>query len=204
MIVLGEKKIMSQVRNKYYLVAATLLDVTDCVVAGKRKLEDGRTALLIGYGKKKKPTKPEIGQFKELGYVPSVVRQVIVEPELYEKLKIGDSPYEFVEAGIKVDVFGKSKGKGFAGVIKRWGFSGGPKTHGQSDRHRAIGAIGAQTPGRVFKGKKMAGRHGNKNITVKNLEVLEVFENNNRKYILLKGAVPGPYGAIVGIKLAKR
>ena len=194
---------MTQFRNKYYLDAATLIDVTDCVVAGKVELPDGRKVLLVGFGKKKKPTKPEIGQFKELGFVPNFVEQVVVDDEAFDKISIGDKLFSYLETGEKVDVFGKSKGKGFTGVVKRWGFSGGPKTHGQSDRHRAIGAIGAQTPGRVFKGKKMAGRHGNKRVTVKNLKILDIFENNNRTYVLLKGAVPGPYGAVVGIRLTK-
>ena len=94
-----------------------------------------------------------------------------------------------IEAGQKVTVKGVSKGKGFAGVVKRYSFAGGPKTHGQSDRHRAPGSIGQGTfPGRVWRGQKMPGRMGGENVTVKNLEVVAIKEGNN---LFLKGAVPG-------------
>lgn len=96
-----------------------------------------------------------------------------------------------LEAGDLVKVTGTSKGKGFAGVVKRWGFAGGPRTHGQSDRERAPGSIGqSTTPGRVYKGKKMAGRMGQETATLKNLEILEVLENS----LLIKGLVPGVKG----------
>ena len=94
------------------------------------------------------------------------------------------------EIGDKLIIVGKSKGKGFAGVVKRWGFHGGPKTHGQSDRHRAPGAIGAGTdPGRVWKGQRMAGRMGQKKVTVKNLKIVDI--DNDKKIIKVAGSVPG-------------
>jgi large subunit ribosomal protein L3 len=100
-----------------------------------------------------------------------------------------------------VDVSGNSKGRGFAGVVKRHGFRGGPKTHGQSDRHRAPGSIGAgTTPGRVWKGQKMAGRMGGKRITVQNLEVVEVIADRN--LILVKGSVPGARNTLLQIRRA--
>lgn len=101
-----------------------------------------------------------------------------------------------LEAGDLVKVTGVSKGKGFAGVVKRWGFAGGPRTHGQSDRERAPGSIGqTTTPGRVYKGKKMAGRMGGGTVTLKNLEILEALE----KSLLIKGLVPGGKGTKLSI-----
>ncbi len=192
---------MTQVLNKYNIVPVTVLDVTTCVVAGRVELENGRKALLIGYGKEKKPTKPELGKYKELGYVPKKVIQVTVEPEKFETYKIGDKLENIVDKGLKVDVTGISKGKGFQGGVKRWGMKGGPKTHGQSDRHRAVGSIGTQTPGRVLKGKRMPGRMGNEKVTVKNLEVIETIESEGRTLLVLKGSVPGPNGNLVVVKL---
>jgi large subunit ribosomal protein L3 len=101
--------------------------------------------------------------------------------------------------GERVDVVGTSKGKGFAGVMKRHNFRGGPKTHGQSDRWRAPGSIGSgTTPGRVMKGMKMAGHMGNERVTVQNLEVIRV--DPDRNLIALRGAIPGPNGGLIMIK----
>ena len=103
---------------------------------------------------------------------------------------------DFLKPGDKVEISGLSKGKGFAGVIKRWGFHGGPKTHGQSDRHRAPGSIGSgTTPGRVYKGKKMAGHMGNVKSSAKNLEVVGIDKEKN--LLTIKGAVPGATGGLV-------
>lgn len=105
--------------------------------------------------------------------------------------------------GDRVDVSGTSKGKGFAGAVKRWHFSGGPKTHGQSDRQRATGSVGAgTTPGKVFKGKKMPGQMGNVRKTVQNLEIALVDEERN--LIGIKGSVPGSKGRLVMIKEARK
>ena len=114
--------------------------------------------------------------FKENG---TVVPVTILSMDEIKELKVGD----------KIRITGISKGKGFAGVMKRWGFHGGPKTHGQSDRSRAPGSIGTQEMARVWKGKKMAGRMGTATVTVKGLEVMEVDEQT--KMIKAKGAVPG-------------
>ena len=108
---------------------------------------------------------------------------------------------ELFTTGQKIDVSGTSKGRGFAGVVKRHHFRGGPKTHGQSDRHRAPGSIGAgTTPGRVWKGQKMAGRMGGERVTVQNLEVVEVVADKN--LILIKGSVPGARNGLVYIRRA--
>ncbi len=114
--------------------------------------------------------------FKEDG---TVVPVTILSMDEIEELKVGD----------KIKITGTSKGKGFAGVMKRWGFSGGPKTHGQSDRARAPGSIGTQKMARVWKGKKMAGRTGTATVTVKGLKVIEI--DSEKKLVKVKGAVPG-------------
>ena len=128
--------------------------------------------------------------FEEDGTVIPVTR-VIVE-----------TGYDELQKGAVVDVIGTSKGKGFAGGVKRWGFAGGPRTHGQSDRERAIGSIGGGTfPGRVFKGKKMAGHFGSARITVKNLQVIRA--DPERNVLLIKGAVPGARNGLLRIRTAK-
>ena len=126
--------------------------------------------------------------------------EVKTRPALEEGATIDVSIFE---AGEKVDVIGKSKGKGFAGVVKRYHFAGGPKTHGQSDRHRAPGSVGAgTTPGRVTKGFKMAGHMGNERVTSQNLTVMET--DPERNLLLLSGAVPGPQNGLVLIKKRTR
>jgi large subunit ribosomal protein L3 len=116
------------------------------------------------------------------------------ELKVGDKVKVGDVFSE----GDKVKITGKSKGSGFAGVIKRWGFSGGPRTHGQSDRERAPGSIGQGTdPGRVWKGKKMPGRMGSQTTTIKNLQVFKIDEENNE--IWVKGVLPGKRGGLLKI-----
>jgi large subunit ribosomal protein L3 len=122
-----------------------------------------------------------------------------------EPVEVGGEPLtvEVFSEGDRVDVVGKSKGRGFAGVVKRHGFAGGPKTHGQSDRHRAPGSIGAtSTPGRVFKGKRMPGRMGNETVTSQNLLVSRIDPENN--LIAVRGSVPGPKNGIVVIKEARK
>jgi len=188
---LAKKQYMTQLFDEETreVIPCTILDLDGCVVAGfKTEEKDGYTAVMLGIGKKRKPTKPEIGKFKSLGYVPSKIREFRVNStegyEIGKKLDLSD-----LESGTAIKVRGISKGKGFAGVVKRWNFAGGPKTHGQSDRHRAPGSIGAgTTPGRVLKGKKMAGRMGNEKVMMKSKIVLVDMENG---YIVVKGSVPG-------------
>jgi len=196
--IIGLKKNMSQIfKEDGNVVPVTFVDVADIVVAHKKTVEkDGYSATVIGLGKKKNPSKAEVGKFKELGFVPMYA----VEVELDEELNIGDkvnvSMFETIK---KVNVTGITKGKGFQGVVKRWGFKGGPRTHGQSDRQRHPGSIGMRTtPGRVFKGKKMAGRMGGDTKTVKNLRVVEIDQEHG--LIALKGAVPGNKDSLVIIE----
>ncbi len=193
---LGIKKEMTQVYNdKGEAIPVTLVDLDTLVIANK--FED---KVVLGIGSTKKPSKSLIGVFKDLGYVPRKYIEVKIEDT--KEIQCGEEVnFDKVFNGVKkVNVSALTKGKGFAGVIRRWNFAGGPKTHGQSDRHRSPGSIGAgTTPGRVLKGKKMGGRMGGRNVTVKNLEVVEVDVEN--KLLVLKGAIPGSKNSIITILL---
>lgn len=168
----------------------TLIDIDNVKIVGKKNIEkDGYFAVILGLGKKKNTTKSERVKYKKIGFVPAKVVEFRIEEEPKD-IKIGQDWFPEFEEGSKVNVRGRSKGKGFAGVVKRWGFKGGPKTHGQSDRWRSAGSIGAGTsPGRVFKGKKMPGRMGDKNLTVENLRVIRLMKEEG--IIAIRGAVPG-------------
>lgn len=176
------------------LEAATICQAAPCYVVGKRlKNRDGYSAVQLAAGTKKRANKPLQGQLKgaKLDFVPAVIKEVDWEKNEKKMPEIGDeiTVDQVLETGREVDVIGKSKGRGFTGVVKRWGFRTQPRTHGQKQRWRAPGAIGAQTPGKVIKGKKMPGHHGNEQVTIKNLEILDV--NAKKNQILVKGAVPG-------------
>ena len=159
----------------------------------------------LGFGQKKKVKKTENAYVKICGFAPRVVKEVsIVKPQdesiSSQKYTLGDKlTVSIFETGDEVRVTGITKGKGFAGVVKRWGFAGGPKTHGQSDRHRAPGSIGqATTPGRVYKGKKMAGHMGVNKLTIGGLEIVEV--NPDKNLLLVKGSVPGAKNGLLIIE----
>jgi large subunit ribosomal protein L3 len=197
---LGKKIEMTQVfTDDGRVLPVTVLDVNDVKVIGTRtEGKDGYNAVILGFGKKRKPTKSEQGKYKKIGYVPFFIAEFRVDSlegyEAGEDLKLGT-----FKEGSKVNISGITKGKGFQGVVKKYGFAGGPKTRGQSDRQRAPGSIGSgTTPGRVYKGKKMPGHMGNVSRTIKNLELVKIDADN--KYILVKGAVPGNKGSIVKIK----
>ncbi len=202
---LAEKQKMDQAYIGNARIPVTHIKVGPCVVTQvKDEQKNGYWAVQLGFGEKriKNVTKPLLGHLK--GAVkdkkaPRFLREV----RLSEKtdLKVGDEIKvgDIFKKGDLVAVTGKSKGKGFAGVVKRWHFAGGPRTHGQSDRLRAPGSIGqGTTPGRVYKGKKMAGRMGSATITIKNLAVVSVDEAKNE--IMLSGPVPGIPGGLLIIK----
>lgn len=184
------------------IIPVTILEAGPCkVYSVKTKDKDGYSSIQIGFGEKKekKVSKPQITVFKKLGLVPPVSLKEFrnFEPDQF---KIGDEiKVDIFQIGDKVKVSGKTKGKGFQGVVKRHGFSGvGGATHGQSDRMRAPGSIGASSyPSRVFKGQKMAGRKGFENVTTRNLKVVKVLVEKN--IIMVKGAVPGSINSIVAI-----
>lgn len=173
------------------------------VVEVRTQEKNGYSALTVALGQKKRANKQEVGQVKGAGITtaPRFLREIrITEETTVDQLpKVGESikAADVLQPGDIVDVIGTSKGKGFAGVVKRHNFKGGPRTHGQSDRERAPGSIGqTTTPGRVYKGKRMAGRMGSDRVTIKNLLVVDVTED----MVLLKGVVPGIPNSIITIK----
>ena len=181
----------------------TVLQIGPCVVTQRKTIEkEGYNAIQVGYGvqKEKRVNKPLRGHFKAGGATCfSHLREIRVEdPEAFE---LGQEiTSDIFSIGDKVHVSGLSKGRGFAGVMKRWGFSGGRKTHG-SRSHRVPGSIGCSaTPGRVKRGAKMPGRMGNQRITVKNLKVIDVRPEMN--VVLVRGAVPGGTNSLVEIAKA--
>lgn len=182
-------------------IPVTLVVADSNVIMGLKNSErDNYTAIKLGFGKTKKTTKALFGEAKaaKLDYIPEVLGEVRAENtegfELGTALKVED----VFKAGDIVDVTGTSKGKGFASGIKRYNFRGGPKTHGQSDRHRAPGSIGSgTTPGRVYKGKRMAGNMGRDTVTVKNLMVIDVDPTD--KTILISGLVPGILNGVIKV-----
>ncbi len=187
---IGIKKGMTRVFVDDKVVPVTVVDVSDCILSFIEP-----KGFELGLGEKKKPSKAMVGKYANAKRVPA--QTSYFKGDLDGEVEIGSEiKSEIFSSGDKVVVRGVSKGKGFAGVVKRHGFAGGPKTHGQSDRHRAPGSIGAgTTPGRVLKGKKMAGRMGQDTITMANREVVEVKDN----LILIKGPIPGSRGDLVAI-----
>ena len=166
----------------------------------KTSEKEGYNAVQIGLGNKKKANKAEEGLSKKAGIkqTPRFFKELRLEDVSEFKPGMEIVASEIFQPGDLVDVVGVSKGKGFAGGVKKHHFKGGPRTHGQSDRERAPGSIGqTTTPGRVYKGKRMAGRMGHETVTKKNLEVIEVKEDG---VILLKGLVPGPLKSLIIIK----
>ncbi len=202
---LGRKLGMSQVWDENgFFVPVTLLDVsTNVVTAVKTEDTDGYEAVQLGYGQidPTKVTKPLAGHFAKAGVTP---RRHLVEVRTADAAdyKPGQelTAEQFAE-GVQVDVTGTSKGKGFAGTIKRWGFKSYRRTHGSHKNERRPGSVGAcATPSRILKGKRMAGRMGHDTSTALNLTV--VSSDAESGIIAVKGAVPGPKGAIVLIRSA--
>jgi large subunit ribosomal protein L3 len=201
---LGQKVGMTRVFNEDgSAIPVTVLEVTPNRVSQVKTIEtDGYNAvqLLRGTKKASRVTKALAGHYAKAGVeAGSSCREVRIDPASYE---LGSTiEVDVFEAGQNVDVSGVSKGKGFAGVLKRWNFAGKDATHGNSINHRTPGSIGqCQTPGRVFKGKKMAGHMGSVNHTTQNLEIIRV--DAERNLLLVKGAVPGAKGSNIVVKPA--
>ncbi|MFI0447542.1 50S ribosomal protein L3 [Actinomadura sp. 6N118] len=201
--VLGEKLGMTQVfDDEGRIVPVTVVQAGPCVVTQLRSQEkDGYTAVQIGYGQidPRKVNKPRTGHFEKAGVTP---RRYLVELRADDttEYELGQEiTVEVFEAGQRIDVTGTSKGKGTAGVMKRHGFKGLSASHGTQRKHRSPGSIGGcATPGRVFKGLRMAGRHGNARTTVQNLTVHAI--DTEKNLLLIKGAVPGPNGGVVLVR----
>lgn len=184
----------------------TAVLVGPCTVVGKRTVEkDGYSALILGFGERseKHINRPEAGYFKKVGQKASrTTREFRLSPEEIAKYELGQvlKPSEYFTEGMKVDVTGIAKGRGFTGVIKRWGHAGtGTDGHGTHEVKRHGGSIGANmTPGRTLPNIKMAGQYGNKRVTKLNLKVARVMDDENM--LLLKGAIPGSRNSIVTVR----
>jgi large subunit ribosomal protein L3 len=183
------------------VVPLTVVELGPCrVLQVKTKEADGYKAvkLAFGQGKGKYNKKPTLGEAKKAKLKAAPEKIIEIQGDFGDDVKVGQEITldQVFSQGDRVKVTGTSKGRGFAGVIKRWGFHGGPQTHGQSDRLRAPGSIGQGTdPGRVHKGKKMPGHFGIDKVTVKNLTVFKVDKEKNQLY--LTGAVPGARGGFL-------
>jgi len=197
--IMGRKLEMTQIfREDGTVIPVTLVEATPCTVTAlKTEAKDGYNAVQLGYGeaKEKHVNKAQSGQWKDMGLFDGL-----------REFRIDDADLEVgavIEAGIfeegdRIDVIGTSKGRGFQGVVKRHGFKGQITSHGTKDQVRMPGSIGATGPQRVFKGVRMAGQMGNKRVTVKNLEIIEVRKDQN--ILAIKGAVPGARNGLLMIK----
>lgn len=180
-------------------VACTIIQAGPCVVTQvKTEDKDGYNAVQLGFGERKEKNTPAPlkGHFKKAKTTPK--RKLAEFVTFDQQVKLGDQiGVEIFAEGEFIDVAGKTKGKGFQGVVKRHGFAGvGEATHGQHNRGRAPGSIGAASfPGRVFKGMRMAGQTGNTKVTFENIEILKVIPEQS--LVVVKGSVPGPNGSIV-------
>jgi large subunit ribosomal protein L3 len=204
--ILGAKLGMTQVWDNNRVVPVTVVQAGPCVVTQIRNVEkDGYSAVQLGYGAvdPRKVNKPVSGHFAKSGAAP---RRHLVELRTTDanEYELGQEiTVEAFTPGSRVDVTGKTKGKGFAGVMKRHGFGGLRASHGVERKHRSPGSIGGcATPGRVFKGLRMAGRMGGARHTVQNLTVQAVDTENN--LLLVRGAIPGPKGALVLVRSAAK
>lgn len=205
---------VKQKTSQFFTADGKRIPVTP-IVAGpitavqvKTEAKEGYSAIKVAFGlrKIKNIKKAVVGQVKDLikdKVGPAYLREVKVTREEAEQIKVGEVFLikDVFREGEKINIRARAIGKGFQGVVKRHGFAGGPRTHGQSDRERAPGSIGqTTTPGRVYKGKRMAGRMGGGFVTVKNLEIVKIDPEKN--LILVKGLVPGKSGNLV--KLYKK
>ena len=194
---------MTQVfRDDGRVVPVTVVEAGPCMVTQiKTKETDGYEALQLGFGETKRLNKAEAGHLKNSQhsrYLREVQADDVSEFHVGQTLSV-----DIFEPGELLDVTARSKGRGFAGVMKRHGFKGGPRTHGQSDRARAPGSIGGgTTPGKVYKGMKMAGHMGNRRITVKGLEVIRV--DTDRNLLMLKGGVPGAPNGLLQFRRSRQ
>ncbi len=203
--ILGKKIGMSQVFDKQgELVPVTVIEAGPCTVVETRSLaRDGYLSVQLGFGfvKEQKVSKPVAGQFKKNGIAPlRYLREVKVGPE--EKLNVGDQvKVDIFQPGDVVEVTGRSRGKGYAGVIKRWNFHRSFMSHG-SKYHRGVGSLQARDASRVFPGRKMPGHMGDERVTVRGLTVVAVDLEKN--LLLVRGAVPGARGSLVIVRGASK
>ncbi len=201
----GRKLGMTQIfEEDGRLVPVTVIEIYPAVVLGVKEFPSGKKNVQIAFVdvKESKLTKPVLGIFKKLEIPPKrYIREVLAKGE--ELPSVGQEiGIELFEGVAKVDVVGKSKGRGFAGGMKRWGWSGGPATHG-SMSHRVIGSLGPGTfPGRVIKGRHLPGHMGNARVTVQSLKIIRIDKDNN--VLVVKGSVPGHIKSMVFVRKAKK
>ena len=179
--------------------SVTAVEVGPCVVTQvKTEARDGNEAVQLGFGSARRLNSPEAGHQDRSGRRFTHLQEFGVDD--LSEFEVGQEiKADVFEVGEPIKVIGTSKGKGFSGVVRRWGFRGGPKTHGQSDRHRSPGSIGAGTsPGRVWPGKKMPGHYGVDRVTVKGLKIVATDPEKN--VVLVRGPIPGANNGIVRIE----
>lgn len=184
-------------------VSVTVIEAGPCTVVRAKSAEtDGYDAAVIGYGKDRKyPAKAHVTEFKKRNLEPKRIIRELRGPLSEGIVPGGEIRVSLFKVGDVVDVVGKTKGRGTAGVMKRWNFHGAPGSHGTEKRHRTPGSIGSNTdPGRTWPGKKLAGRYGNERVTVQNLRVIQIDEENN--LLAVSGAVPGPRSGLVMVREA--
>lgn len=177
-------------------VCVTAIKAGPCTVTQiKTRIRDGYTSIQLGFDEVSQLNSPQRGHLRSADRLFRILREF--EAENIEEIKVGQEiDVSMFEPGEKINATALSKGRGFAGGVKRYHFRGGPKTHGQSDRHRAPGSIGAgSTPGRVIKGLRMAGHMGNVRVTAPNLEIVSIDED--RDILFVKGAIPGSRNSLV-------
>lgn len=207
--ILGKKVGMTQVfSERGEAIPVTVIEAGPCFVAQIKTVEqDGYTAVQLGFEetKPKRLTQPQLKHLQKSN-LPALrhLRELRIADDELASFEEGQKlTVDIFEEGEMVDVTGTSKGRGFAGVVKRYHFRGGPKTHGQSDRQRAPGSVGAcTTPGRVFKGKRMPGRMGGERVTTQTLQVVLV--DPERNLLALRGAVPGSKNGLLLIREARK
>ncbi len=201
----GTKGKMGQTFVEGFRIPVTKVKLGPCVVTQVKTMEkDGYNALQLGFGNKKikNTTKQLQGHLKNSKITPRYIKEIRLDKET--DLKVGDvvTLDKIFKRGDVVSVTAVNKGKGFAGGVRRFNFRGGPKTHGQSDRHRAPGSVGqTTTPGRVYKGKRMAGRMGGEQVTIKNVHIVSIDKENNE--ILISSPIPGRTGIFVTVTKIK-
>lgn len=200
---LGKKIGMTQIfSEKGLVIPVTVIEAGPCYVTQVKTTDtDGYNAVQLAYSdiREKLVNKPMLGQFKKANVQP---KRFVKEFKLDGEYKLGQElRCDVFQEGELVDVTGKTKGHGYAGVIKKWNFGRLRMSHGNGPVHRHPGSIGSNTyPGKVFKGKKMSGRYGNERVTIQNLQVVKV--DLERNILLVKGAIPGAKGSLVSIKEA--